>query len=920
MNAKKLALLGLVSVLSAGFLVAVQPITANAATSTITVDASTNLGTVTHNVAGILHGITLSDPAAAVIDPLHIPFWRSNTDFGEFPASLPRAATIGAQPQWILGDHEFGGTWPGDGGDYTAWLSEITNIYNDAQTAGVEPQWDIWNEPNTSTFWGRSQAQFFETWRQGVLKIRALDPNAVVVGPSINHYDLTWLQSFFTYAKANGVLPDILSWHFTDSLTGGDPVGAHLGAEVTEISSWMAANSITVSGIQNNESGLQANEYKPAYQVQLLANLQRSGVTYAAKACWGDTECFGSNLNGLLTTSTLTPRSAWWARKAYGDLSGHLVGLTPSSGSGVDGLASDDGSTIHVMASQIGSGPDTAETLQLNGLGSTSFVHVVANSIPDSETNALASPNVVLDAAYPVTGGSATIVLPAFPVNGAYELVVQRAGARASVGFSPNQGGNSWGYAYSTDGEASMPAMTYDSSQRAWTSGSTSDPNCKIGGGSEQPGNACDAILTWTAQDTGLATISTAASISVAAACGGSGVDLMVMKNGGYLWPTFGVQHVNNGSSFTFPSVSTRVTKGDKIQFVVIHHGSNNLCDVTTWDPIVSVSIDTDDSSYAYSTSESTNNWTYQYSTNGDATFSDMTYSAANNWWTSSSLTDPYCLILQDSQHPGTGCDSARTWVAPSSGTAIIRTNGAVTVQAACGGSGSNVKIMLNSTQIWPSSGWQSIANSSSAVLPTLAIKVATGNKIRLVVSKLGTNNNCARTYWDDAISLSSVDDSLTQYTGTQDGTYWSYEYSTDSESTFHPMSYSATVLGGEWTAGLTGANQYCVFVESGQHPGSTCDSVRSYTAAIAGNITIQPASIQVQPSCSSSGVKLRVLKNTTQIWPASGWQTAANGTTLSFPSTAVTVAAGDKIRFVLAHDGSNNNCDRTAWLPQVSY
>lgn len=79
---------------------------------------------------------------------------------------------------------------------------------------------------------------------------------------------------------------------------------------------------------------------------------------------------------------------------------------------------------------------------------------------------------------------------------------------------------------------------------------------------------------------------------------------------------------------------------------------------------------------------------------------------------------------------------------------------------------------------------------------------------------------------------------------------------------------------------------------------------------------------LSVAASCggNTSGVQVRVLKNGTQIWPATGWQVIPNGGLYSFPSgITATVASGDVLRFVVQHVGNVNYCDSTTWDPIVT-
>lgn len=159
--------------------------------------------------------------------------------------------------------------------------------------------------------------------------------------------------------------------------------------------------------------------------------------------------------------------------------------------------------------------------------------------------------------------------------------VSQQAADFTPKGHTSNQ----WTYLYSEDGESTFLDMKWNESPELWEG---TESKCVIGPGWEQPGGiSCDAVLVWSATETGNAVISADSSISVQAGCGGSGVDLRILQNGNQIWPSSGWESLANGDSFTFPTFTTAVNVKDQLQFVIRHAGSNNDCDATYWNPIV---------------------------------------------------------------------------------------------------------------------------------------------------------------------------------------------------------------------------------------------------------------------------------------------------------------------------------------------
>jgi hypothetical protein len=70
----------------------------------------------------------------------------------------------------------------------------------------------------------------------------------------------------------------------------------------------------------------------------------------------------------------------------------------------------------------------------------------------------------------------------------------------------------------------------------------------------------------------------------------------------------------------------------------------------------------------------------------------------------------------------------------------------------------------------------------------------------------------------------------------------------------------------------------------------------------------------------AGDGVNVKILRNGTQLWPASGWQYIAGTDTIGVNhSFSVTVAAGDSIRFVVNRNVTATT-DETSWNPTIQY
>ncbi|HEV7298762.1 MAG TPA: hypothetical protein VGN72_05300 [Tepidisphaeraceae bacterium] len=294
---------------------------------------------------------------------------------GDF-ANYARVRAAGATFEYLMSDAVYtkdpdSVEWPGGAKDpdYVKWDALVdTKIASAKAAAGGEyvGRWDIWNEPDFSVgpgqyFWPYQDAdgaqQFFETWRRAHKKVRAGLPGAQIVGPSIavlnglggqlNTYPDTGkhitMDAFLKYAKANDVLPDVLTLHAFDK----DAVGPRLAGT----RKLLKDKRITGVALGVNEYIGHHEQTRPGVLPHYFAAMQAAGVVYGVHATWPDarpdratpttvSNAYNDSLNGLLTDDTKQPRSTWWVYKRYAELSGAMVQV--DAGPTVNGLASVD--------------------------------------------------------------------------------------------------------------------------------------------------------------------------------------------------------------------------------------------------------------------------------------------------------------------------------------------------------------------------------------------------------------------------------------------------------------------------------------------------------------------------------------------------------------------------------------------------
>lgn len=434
----------------------------------VTVDFSQAGGQVDHRFSGFLHGMSVDGPGPELFEVLNPYVMRGSRFHKDLLGNYQRLSDAGAVMQYVVSDsHGYIWTtdpWPGDGGDWSLWEAVVDAEIADAKARGVTGgQWDIWNEADIAEFWqpagvaGRDQ--FFETWRRTYEKIRAELPDVEIVGPSLAAQPSAGgpgagghvinYASFFDYAIANNVMPDVVAVHVFDAGVLVDHVG--------EIRDLLTARGITDARIGVNEIIYHNEQFRPGAIPHYFAALKEADADHAVHAVWADVVGFNSSndsLSGLLTHDTKEPRSTWWVYRQYADMAGQWADFDASTS--VDGLAAIDatGKTVTVLLGRdfgdagvvVGpAAPANPEDVRLNltGLGAVTEAGaerrslLVVSHIPDSGTNALAAPGrrpVVLEAG--ATGAS--ILLPDFGATDAYSLTL----SDAAIGFNHDFAGN----------------------------------------------------------------------------------------------------------------------------------------------------------------------------------------------------------------------------------------------------------------------------------------------------------------------------------------------------------------------------------------------------------------------------------------------------------------------------------------------
>jgi hypothetical protein len=141
----------------------------------------------------------------------------------------------------------------------------------------------------------------------------------------------------------------------------------------------------------------------------------------------------------------------------------------------------------------------------------------------------------------------------------------------------------------------------------------------------------------------------------------------------------------------------------------------------------------------------------------------------------------------------------------------------------------------------------------------------------------------------------------------------WRYEEMLDGGG-FLPLVWSSGGYEGRWT-GSGPAKIGRIWMQ----PGASSDVARTFVAPANGVLTISGSIGKDPGSENGRSVGARILHNDRQIWPATGWAEIPPDyiREVACRLDAVAVSAGDAVRFVVRHTGSNE-ADTVIWDPII--
>ncbi|GHB62714.1 hypothetical protein GCM10010306_065450 [Streptomyces umbrinus] len=412
----------------------------------LVIDLATDTGAFHGGASGSLYGIYGDGaPSRNLIEGMHLRTVSTKAQDGpQHPGAdaleiLPPFVDSGGKDVYIYMTDIYRGfpyEWPGaDGPAKLADFQEkIKKQVRQVLTMGDykdhvvyvpfnEPEGNMFGTGNWSynkTSWLNDPKDFFAAWKETYHLIKSLDPDARIAGPNTSLL-FDQVKGFLQYAKANDVVPDVMTWHELSS-------PAAVRTSVAKYRQWEKEVGIDPLPINVNEYGHNYHLSVPGQVVQWVSAIEESKID-ADLAYW--------NIDGNLNDSAVDANKGngqWWLFNAYGQMSGHTVKVTaphPNQQYTLQGVATLDEKKKQSRALFGGKSGDADivfQNIDPKLFGKT--VHATVQEIPwTGQVGDSAQPLRLADQEVTVgTDGTVTLPMTAMNEMSAYQVILSPGG------------------------------------------------------------------------------------------------------------------------------------------------------------------------------------------------------------------------------------------------------------------------------------------------------------------------------------------------------------------------------------------------------------------------------------------------------------------------------------------------------------
>ncbi|GGY32341.1 hypothetical protein GCM10010384_44650 [Streptomyces djakartensis] len=320
---------------------ATTPGTAGAAEAErLVVDLGTDTGAFHGGASGSLYGIYGDGvPSRTLLEGMHVRTVSTKAQDGpQHPGAdaleiLPPFVDSGGRDVYIYMTDIYRGfpyQWPGaDGPARLADFKEkIEKQVRQVLTMGEYKDHVVYvpfNEPEGNMFgtgewsynkvsWLDDPRHYFAAWKEVHRLIRSLHPGARIAGPNTSVL-YGQVEGFLRYAKANDVVPDVMTWHELSS-------PAAVRTSVARYRRMEKDVGVGPLPVNVNEYGHNYHLSVPGQVIQWVSAIEEAKID-ADLAYW--------NIDGNLNDSAVEANKGngqWWLFNAYGQMTGHTVEVT----------------------------------------------------------------------------------------------------------------------------------------------------------------------------------------------------------------------------------------------------------------------------------------------------------------------------------------------------------------------------------------------------------------------------------------------------------------------------------------------------------------------------------------------------------------------------------------------------------------
>ncbi|NNN30625.1 cellulosome protein [Streptomyces sp. S3(2020)] len=431
----------------------------------LVIDLATDTGAFHGGASGSLYGIYGDGaPSRNLLEGMHLRTVSTKAQDGpQHPGAdaleiLPPFVDSGGKDVYIYMTDIYRGfpyQWPGANGPerLADFKEKIKKQVAQVKTVGDYKDHVVYvpfNEPEGNMFgsgawsynnvnWLNDPQYFFAAWKETYHLIKSLDPDARIAGPNTSLL-FDQVKGFLQYAKANDVVPDVMTWHELSS-------PAAVRTSVAKYRQWEQELGIGPLPINVNEYGHNYHLSVPGQVIQWVSAIEESKID-ADLAYW--------NIDGNLNDSAVDANKGngqWWLFNAYGQMSGRTVKVTaphPNQQYTLQGVATLDKGKKQsraIFGGKSGDADVVFDNIDPKLFGKT--VHATVQEIPwTGQVGDSAEPLRLADQEVTV-GADGTVTLPMTGMNemSAYQVILSPGGN----GGEPAEPSVSWRKTYEAE-------------------------------------------------------------------------------------------------------------------------------------------------------------------------------------------------------------------------------------------------------------------------------------------------------------------------------------------------------------------------------------------------------------------------------------------------------------------------------------